>query len=220
MVTPRDQANLEATVSAITEIQRPLLCPEIRLHLKPSSETFESFRRRLPENHRVLPPFWAVAWPGGQALARYLIDKRIVSGLRVADLGAGSGLASIAANMSGAASVEAVDCDPLALAAVGVNARLNGVAVEARLGDLPTTNLEGVHAVLAGDLWYEPFLARQATESLRRLSQQHLLVLAGDPRRSYFPRSRRRRLATYRIAASEELEPAAEVETHVWQLLP
>jgi predicted nicotinamide N-methyase len=122
--------------------------------------------------------------------------------------------------MAGAVSVQAIDCDPLALAAIGVNTHLNGVAVEPRLGDLPTTILEGVHAVLAGDLWYEPFLARQATGSLRRLSQQNVLVLAGDPGRSYFPRLRRKLLATYRIAVSEELEPEAEIETHVWQLLP
>jgi len=213
-------ADLEATVLAFTEIQTPILCPEIRLRLKPLSDTFAGFHSRLPPGHGAVPPFWAVAWPGGQALARYLIDNPITSGLRVADIGAGSGLASIAAKMSGAANVQAIDCDPLALAAIGANARLNGVTVEAMLGDLAATNLGGVHAVLAGDLWYEPFVARRATELLRRLSQQRVLVLAGDPRRSYFPQSPRKLLATYRIAASEELEQASEIETDVWRLLP
>jgi predicted nicotinamide N-methyase len=207
-------------VLASTEIQTPALCPEIRLCLKPSSETFESFRSRLPTSHGVAPPFWAVAWPGGQALARYLIDKPIVSGLRIVDLGAGSGLAAIAAMLSGAMAAQAFDCDPLALVAVEANARVNGVTIAVTCGELATINLEGVHAVLAGDLWYEPYVARRATAFLRHLAQQGILVLAGDPGRSYFPRSRRQLLATYHVAVSQELERAPEVATDVWQLLP
>lgn len=220
MATPDGYANLETTVLAFTEVQSPALCPEVRLRLKPSSDTFEKFRNRLPPNHGAVPPFWAVAWPGGQALARYLLDNPIISDLCVMDIGAGSGLASIAAMMSGARRAQAIDCDPLALAAIKTNARLNGVTIDVASGEFATTNLEGVHAVLAGDLWYEPHVARRATELLRRLSQQRILVLAGDPRRSYFPNSRRQLLGTYRIAASEELEQAAEVATDVWQLLP
>jgi predicted nicotinamide N-methyase len=220
MAAPDGYANFETTVLAFTEIQSPVLCPGIRLRLKPSSDTFENFHNRLPPSHGAVPPFWAVAWPGGQALARYLLDNPIISGQCVVDIGAGSGLASIAAMMSGARRAQAIDCDPLALAAIKTNARLNGVTIDVAAGDLATTNLEGVHAVLAGDLWYEPFVARRATALLRRCAQQGLLVLAGDPRRSHFPRSRRQLLGTYQIAASEELEQAAEVATDVWQLLP
>jgi predicted nicotinamide N-methyase len=174
----------------------------------------------LPARHGAGPPYWCVAWPGGQAIARYLIDSHRVSGLHVADLGAGSGLASIAAMMGGAASVRAIDCDPLALAAARANCRLNHVAVELACAELATTNFEGVHAVLAGDLWYEPLVARRATAVLRRLAQQGVAVIAADPRRSHFPHSRRELLATYEVAASEELERASVVPADVWMLLP
>jgi predicted nicotinamide N-methyase len=207
----------ERTVYSITELSTPALCPEVRLRLKPASDTFEEFRSRLPPRVGAAPPYWAVAWPGGQALGRYLIDNNTSFGLRVADLGTGCGLAAIAAMLSGASSALATDCDPMALAATRCNATANAVTVDAVPSDLATTNLEGVHVVLAGDLWYEPLVARRATEMLRRCAAQGLLVLAGDPRRSYFPRSRCRLLATYRVAASLEFERGSEIETDVWR---
>lgn len=220
MSTPQYEAELEAAVLRFTEVNVPTLCPEVRLRLKPSLQTFEDFREQLPAIYSPHPPYWAVAWPGGQALARYVIDSSLVSGLCVADIGAGSGLASVAAMVSGALSVRAIDSDPLALAAVRLNARLNGVIIDAAHEDLATSNLEGVHVVLAGDLWYEPFIARQSTALLRHLARQHAVVLAGDPRRSHFPRSGRELLASYQIAATEDLERAAIIAADVWRLLP
>lgn len=220
MAAPRDDAADEAAIEAFTQIGRPALCPQIALRLKPADESFERYRSRLPPRFGAAPPYWAVAWPGGQALARYLVDNAIVYGRSVLDLGAGCGTAAIAAGLSGARLVRAVDCDPLALAAVRVNARLNGVSIETAESDLARTKLEGVHTVLAGDLWYEPHLGRSATELLRRIAGAGVLVLAGDPGRSNFPRTRCQRLGSYRLAASEELEVSAHVTAEVWQLLP
>jgi len=210
--------DVERAIVSVTDIAAPALCPEVQLRLKPASDTFEGFRSKLAQSHSAAPPYWSVAWPGGQAIARYLIDSLAVSGLRVADLGAGSGLAAIAAMLSGAQSALATDCDPMALAAAKGNARINGVAVDVMCADIAITNFEGVHAVLAGDLWYEPFVARWATETLRRCAAQGLVVLAGDPGRSYFPRSRRQLLASYRLAACAELERGGEVVADVWRL--
>jgi predicted nicotinamide N-methyase len=122
--------------------------------------------------------------------------------------------------MSGALSVRVIDSDPLALAAARINARINGVTIDVACEDLATTNLEGVHVVLAGDLWYEPFTARRSTSLLRHLAREHAVVLAGDPRRSHFPRSGRELLASYQVAATEDIERAAIVATDVWRLLP
>ncbi|MCL4765814.1 MAG: 50S ribosomal protein L11 methyltransferase [Hyphomicrobiaceae bacterium] len=220
MAAPRDDAADEAAIEAFTEIGRLALCPQIALRLKPTSEPFDRFRSRLPPRFGAAPPYWAVAWPGGQALARYLLDNAIVSGRIVLDLGAGCGAAAIAAGLSGARLVHAVDRDPLALAAVRVNARLNGVSIEAAESELARTKLEGVHAVLAGDLWYEPHIGRSATELLRRIAGEGVLVLAGDPGRSHFPRARRQLLGSYQVEVSEELEASAQVTAEVWQLLP
>ena len=220
MPTLRDKVELEATVLGFTEVNATALCPEIQLRLKPSSETFETFRDRLPATCKAVPPYWSVAWPGGQALARYILDNPVVSGARVADIGAGSGLTSVAAMIAGARSVRVIDRDPLALAAATLNARLNGVLIDVACVDFATTNLEGVHVVLAGDLWYEPFLARRSTTLLRNLARENMIVLAGDPRRSHFPRLRRELLATYQIAATEDMERAALIAADVWRLLP
>lgn len=220
MIAPADAAADEAAIVAFTEVCRPALCPEIALRLKPQAEAFDLFRGRLPKRFGAAPPYWAVAWPGGQALARYLLDSSIASAKGIVDLGSGCGIAAIAAGLTGARRVQAIDCDPMALAAVRLNGHLNGVSIEAVQGELARTKLEGVHAVLAGDLWYEPHVGRWATGLLRRMAGDGALVLAGDPRRSHFPRARRRRLATFRVAASEELEQGADIAADVWQLLP
>jgi predicted nicotinamide N-methyase len=82
-------------------------------------------------------PFWAHPWPGGQALGRYLLDHPdTVRGRAVVDLGCGSGLVAVCAALAGAASVIALDSDPLALAATRLNASANGVRVRTRTADL------------------------------------------------------------------------------------
>lgn len=220
MAPPFGGADDEALVRGLTEIGGAGLCPEIALHLKPASKSFEGFRQSLPRRLDAAPPYWAVAWPGGQALARYLLDNSIVSGRTVVDVGAGSGIAAIAARLAGARAARAVDSDPLAVAACALNGRLNGVAIEAVGGELTSTELEGVHVVVAGDLWYEPHVGRRATALLRSLARRGVMVLAGDPGRAHFPHLGRELMATYRVRASEELEPSSLLPAHVWRLLP
>ena len=107
------------------------LVPEIRLYLAEESMPIWQKTEEELGQMNVPPPYWAFAWAGGQALARYLLDNvALVAGRRVLDLGAGSGLASIAAMKSGAASVLAADIDRYALVAVALNAQANDVAVE------------------------------------------------------------------------------------------
>ena len=60
------------------------------------------------------PPFWAFAWAGGQALARYLIDNpALVRGKRALDFASGSGLVAIAAALAGAAEARGLRHRPV-----------------------------------------------------------------------------------------------------------
>jgi predicted nicotinamide N-methyase len=90
------------------------------------------------------PPFWAFPWAGGQALARYLLDEPdCVRGRVVLDLASGSGLVAIAAAAAGAASVTPSDTDPLAVAAITLNAGVNRVRLEPTVGDLLSAPASG-----------------------------------------------------------------------------
>src|SRR5262249_7539388 len=139
----------------------------------------------------VPPPYWAFAWAGGQALARYLLDAPDnVAGMRVLDLGSGSGLSAIAAARAGAASVLAVDIDPVALAAIALNAAANGVAVPTSAEDLLDRAPGPFDVVLVGDLFYERALAERVERFIDAAAAAGALVLIGDPRRNYFPPGR------------------------------
>src|ERR1700761_4177205 len=119
-----------AFILANTEALAPPLTPELQLHL--AVEVMPLWRKTEEELAAMgaPPPFWAFAWAGGQALARYILDNPAeVAGREVLDIGSGSGLVAIAAMKAGAASVLAADIDPYAAAAIALNAKINGVEV-------------------------------------------------------------------------------------------
>ena len=163
------------------------------------------------------PPFWAFAWAGGQALARYILDNpENVAGLRVLDFASGSGLVAIAAAKAGAASVEACEIDVFALDAIALNAAANDVAITARHGDLVGVD-DGWDVVLAGDVSYERDMAARVTDWLERLALRGARVFIGDPGRSYLARERLEAVAEYRVPVTRALEDAEIKKTHVWR---
>jgi predicted nicotinamide N-methyase len=173
------------------------------------------------------PPFWAFPWAGGQALARYLLDQPdSVRGQVVLDLASGSGLVAIAAAMAGAASVTPSDTDPLAVAAITLNAGVNRVRLEPTAGDLLGAPGPGQPAgvpvradvVLAGDAFYDRELAARLLPFLERASQAGALVLVGDPGRAYLPRERFTRVAAYDVPVERVIEDADVKPTTVWRL--
>ncbi len=197
-----------AFVLGTTRIQQPPHTPEIRLHL--ADEVMP-----LWEQTKWLP-FWAFAWLGCQAVARYLLDHpQEVRGRRVLDLAAGCGLCAIAAMLAGAVQALAADTDPFAAAAVRANAGLNGVHVDFTARNLLLGPPPDVHVIVAGDVCYEPAMAASVLEWLRTAHAQGVRVLVGDPGRTYFPRRELLRLAEYDIAASPELEDAPLKRTGV-----
>lgn len=194
--------------------------PEISLYLADEAvPLWQKTEEQLNEDG-LPPPFWAFAWAGGQALARYVIDHAdLVRGRRVLDLASGSGLVAIAAMKAGAQEVTAADIDAFALAAVALNAEANGVKL-ACLGDdlLGNNNAGRWDTVLAGDIFYERETAERALAFLSKQATLGAAILIGDPGRSYLPKDRLTKLAEYSVPVTRELEDTEIKRTAVWAL--
>ena len=208
----------EAFIRANTAIGTPPLVPEIELHLASEVTPLWHATEATLEQSQLPPPYWAFAWPGGQALARYLLDHpERIAGKHVLDIGAGSGLVSIAAKKAGAARLTAAEIDALAVAAIRLNAALNDVAIEAESRDL----IGGAcswDTILVGDMCYERPLADRLTAWLRTLAANGATVLLGDPGRAYLPKEGLTEIACYTVPTSLDLEDRATRETVIWQL--
>jgi predicted nicotinamide N-methyase len=208
-------SNPDAFVRDNTVAMTPPLVPEITLHL--AAEVVPLWRKTEEELQEmgVPPPYWAFAWAGGQALARYILDHpQCVAGKRVLDIGSGSGLVGIAAMKAGAARVTAADIDAFAAAAIARNAAMNGVTIK-----VATCNLIGGTApwdvILVGDLFYERPLAESLLAWVKPLRAE---VLMGDPGRAYFPKEGIEKLSTYNVQTTRDLEDREIRQTSVYRL--
>ncbi len=202
-------------VRAHTRLSPVPFVPEVLLHQ--ADEPIALWERTEDGGAEQPPPFWAFAWAGGQALARYVLDSPgLVTGRSVLDLATGSGLVAIAAVRAGAGPVTANDIDPLSLAAVRANAGANDAAVRAVEGDLLDTD-DAYGVVLAGDVFYSREMAGRVLPFLRRAAARGALVLVGDPGRAYLPGGLTER-AVYDVPVSEALESVSIRRTTVWQV--
>jgi predicted nicotinamide N-methyase len=209
-------ATAEVGLDGLRQVRVPLV-PEIQLHLATDAIVLWA-RMEAEVNAKLASPFWASAWLGGQALARYVLDHReVVAGRRVLDLAAGSGLVGIAASLAGAAAVTANDIDPYAAAAIEMNARANAVKITVSCDNL----LEGgrgedADLVLAGDVFYNRSMASAVLRFLEGASAHGAQVLIGDPGRAHLPGGRLQTVATY---AATDAAPLADAEVeHVYVL--
>lgn len=193
--------------------------PEVQVCGMPADGDFEQFRTQHAAVIGAGVPYWAVAWPGGQALARYLLDQpTAVAGRHVIDIGCGNGLVAAAAMRSGAASAMAVDHDPNALTVAAETARLNAFQVGTSLGSLETLSAAPGTVICAGDLWYEPQTGKRATSALAQLAEAGVMVLCGDPGRPGRPRKGAVELARYEIPVSTQFEADTVVNARVFAL--
>ena len=203
-----------------TVVAAPPLVPEIKLHLVHEiTPIWEATEKEMNEAD-LAPPYWAFAWAGGQALARYVIDNpEIVAGKRVLDFEAGGGIAGIAAAMSGAARVEAADIDPFAAAAVALNAGINGVSIEITTRDLIDAE-PAWDVILAGDICYEGPVAARMEAWFRRLAGSGVRVYIGDPGRTYLPKEGLEKITAYAVRTTRDIEDTDLRNACVWQVLP
>lgn len=206
-------------IVANTEIAVPPLVPEIRLRLATEIVPIWQATEVVLAELNIPPPFWAFCWPGGQALARHILDHpETFSGKRILDFAAGSGVVAIAAALAGAHAF-ANDVDAMALAAIGINAGLNRVRVELIGRNLITASFGRWDVILAGDVCYERGLADRIWAWLRAQAANGSEVLLGDPGRTYLPSAGLEAIARYLVPTSMELEDGELKETTVWRVI-
>lgn len=200
-----------------TELMSVPHAPEISLYL--ANEATELWQKTEDELGEIglPPPFWAFAWAGGQALARFVLDNpELVQGKRVLDFASGSGLVGIAAMKAGAARCTCVDIDAFSEAAIMVNAQANGVTLTALCEDIVGRD-DGFDVVLAGDVSYERDMAQRVTDWLHDLAKRGAVVRLGDPGRSYLARSALESVAEYQVPVTRALEDAEIKRSNVWR---
>jgi predicted nicotinamide N-methyase len=208
----------EEFVAAHTAIGRAPIVPEVALHLASEITPIWQASEEWLKARNIEPPFWAFAWPGGQALARAVLDEPgRVAGRRVLDFAAGCGIAAIAAAQAGAL-VEAAEIDPLAAAAIRLNAALNGVEIAVTAGDVVGAACRW-DVILAGDVCYEAPMTAHILPWLRRMAGEAEVWLA-DPGRAYLPREGLEPIGTWRVPTTLELEDRTERVVTIARLLP
>lgn len=217
-----DRAEDLAHLLVHTQPAATALVPEIELRLlRADSSLWRAFSDD-PEEARSIPrPYWAFAWSGGQALARFVLDRpELVAGRRVLDFACGCGISAVAAARAGAREVLAADVDPMAAVATRFNAERNGCAVETTTDDLLYAPSAGFEVVLAGDIWYDARLARHALAWLRALAAEGIPVLTADPGRYFTPGHAIEQIAEYEARSVPDLEQPTLQKVFVYRLPP
>lgn len=210
-----------AFIKAETKVKPVPHAEEVRLYL--ADEAMELWQKTEEElgEMGLPPPFWAFAWAGGQALARYVLDTPdLVAGKSVTDFACGSGLVGIAALLAGAKSCHAVDIDSYAIEATLLNAELNGVTLTAEQADITGGNPLETDLFFCGDVFYDKNMTDKVLAFLDRAMERGTPVLVGDPGRSYLPKQRLELLATYQVPVFGALEDSEIKKTSVYRLLP
>jgi predicted nicotinamide N-methyase len=211
-------SDIPAFIRDNTRVLAPSHVPELQLYLADDAVSLWELTEEELGEMGLPPPFWAFAWAGGQALARYVLDHpETVRGKSVLDVASGSGLVAIAAMKAGAASALAIDIDQFAAHAAELNAALNDVGVETSDAD-PVGQATDADVILVGDLFYDRDLAPRVLEWLIAQQAQGKTVLIGDPGRTYLPRDKLEQIAAYDIPVTRALEDAEVKRAAVWRL--
>lgn len=219
-MTAPSPARLRAFVRRNTRLVEVPDLPGVRLHLGDDAMTICRLAGLELGQEDPPLPFWAFAWSGGLAVARYLAEHpKEVAGARVLDLASGSGLCAIVAMRAGAASTLAIDIDPLSEAAVTLNARANGVAIAFSRRDPLRAPSPPCDVILAGDICYEETMASRLIDWLRSAAARGTRVLIGDPGRTYLPKGLQE-VATFRVRTTREIEDVEVKRSSVFTFGP
>jgi len=211
-------SDIPAFIRANTRAIAPPLVPELTLYLADDAVALWQLTEEQMQEIGLPPPYWAFAWAGGQALARYILDDpAIVRGKSVLDLASGSGLVAIAAKRAGASFVLAADIEPFAEAAARLNAELNGETIAVTQDDLIGAAIDH-DVILVGDLFYDRDISARLFPWLERLHHEKRCVLVGDPGRTYMPREKFERCGAYDVPVTRALEDSEIKRSAVWRL--
>lgn len=214
-------ADPESFIRANTRLRPVPLVPEISIYVADEAvPLWQKTEEELNEDG-LPPPFWAFAWAGGQALARYVLDHaELVAGKSVLDIASGSGLVAIAAMKAGASEVTSADIDQFAGVAAHINAEANAVTLTVSADDFLRNGSDARwDVILAGDIFYERDTAELAFAFLASHAARGATILIGDPGRSYLPKNKLKQLAEYRVPVTRELEDAEIKRTAVWTIV-
>jgi predicted nicotinamide N-methyase len=213
-----DETEIAAFIRTQTKTGAAAIVPEIALHLASEDTLLWHMAEDRLRRHSLPPPFWAFAWPGGQGLARYLLDPPdVVKGKRVLDFAAGGGIAAIAATKAGAQETNAAEIDPYAHVALTLNAKLNGVAIGAVAPDL-TKPYKGADVIIAGDVCYDLAMSTRVLRWLYLCVAKGVRVILADPGRAYVPESGLAELARYDVPVARALEDFDRRTVTVWDV--
>ena len=217
--TSRTEFDLVEFVQGHTILDCPPLVPEIALYLATEITPIWQATEDWLAARNIAPPFWAFAWPGGQATARHVLDHPAsVAGRRVLDFAAGGGIAAIACARAGAAAVDAAEIDPMAIAVIGLNASVNGASVNAEAADVVGAACRW-DLILCGDVCYEAPMTARILPWLRHMARSAEVWIA-DPGRAYLPHDGLEPFATYRVPTTLELEDRTERDVTLYRLSP
>ncbi len=206
-------------IRAQTRLEHPSLVPELVLHLASRATDLWEATEATLERTGLPPPYWAFAWPGGQALARLALDRpETVRGKRVLDFAAGSGVAALAAAKAGAAHVTACEIDAFACQAMALNADANGLALEILDIDVLAKPASGWNVIFAGDVFYEKPMANKVWPWLKAAAAKGATVLVADPGRAYLPATSLTEIARYTVPTSLDLEDRLARETRILEV--
>lgn len=201
-----------------TLLVAPSLVPELRLHMATEVVPLWRMTQDMLDDMDLPPPYWAFAWPGGQALARYLLDTPIeVRGKRVLAFAAGGGVDALAAAKAGAARVEANEIDALAATVLRLNAAANGLEIDVLAEDIMGQVADRWDVVIAGDVFYEKPMADRAEAWFTALAARGVTILFADPGRAYLPKRGIEDLVDYDVPTSLELEDKPVRRTTVYR---
>ncbi len=206
-------------IRAQTRLENPSLIPELVLYLASRATDLWEATEATLERTGLPPPYWAFAWPGGQALARLALDRpETVRGKRVLDFAAGSGVAALAAAKAGAAHVTACEIDGFACAAMALNAEANGVTLDILNTNMLATPAAGWDTIFAGDVFYEKPMADKVWPWLKEAAAKGAHVLVADPGRAYLPATGLVEIARYTVPTTLDLEDRTARETRVLEV--
>lgn len=206
-------------IRAQTRLENPSLVPELVLHLAARATDLWEATEATLERTGLPPPYWAFAWPGGQALARLALDRpETVRGKRVLDFAAGSGVAALAAAKAGATHVSACEIDEFACAAMALNAAANGVTLDILDDDVLAKPAAGWDVIFAGDVFYEKPMADKVWPWLKAAAMAGAQVLVADPGRAYLPATGLAEIARYTVPTTLDLEDRVARETRILEV--